>query len=111
MSIDRKDEQRVDPDAIRTELNPHRGSSLDDFLAEEGILETATILAVKRVIAWQLREEMERQGLNKTDMAARMATSRRQLDRVLNPDDDNVTLQTLDRAARAVGHSLRLELA
>ncbi len=91
--------------------NPHHGSSLEDFLAEDGILESATTLAVKRVIAWQLKEEMERQGISKTDMATRMETSRRQLDRVLNPDDDNVTLQTLDRAARAIGHSLRLELA
>lgn len=91
--------------------NPHHGSDLESFLSEEGILESATNLAVKRIIAWQLREAMERQGISKTDMAARMDTSRRQLDRVLNPDDDNVTLQTLDRAARAVGHSLRLELS
>ncbi len=90
--------------------NPHRGSSLDSFLDEEGIKDQATSIAVKRVIAWQLQRAMEDQKISKTDMAARMSTSRRQLSRVLNPDDDNVTLETLQRAAHALGHSLRLEL-
>ncbi len=111
MSID-PDKGGADNDDDRGDIaNPHHGSRLEDFLAEEGLLEIATRLAVKRVIAWQLRNEMQRRGLTKTDMAARMETSRRQLDRVLNPDDDNVTLQTLDRAARAIGHTLRVELA
>ena len=91
--------------------NPHRGSTLDDFLNEEGISEQATAIAVKRVIAWQLQQVMKERHISKTDMAARMNTSRRQLDRVLNPDDNNVTLETLQRAAGAVGRSLRLELA
>jgi antitoxin HicB len=90
--------------------NPHRGTTLDDFLDEEGINEQATTIAVKRVIAWQIQQAMTVQKISKTDMAARMSTSRRQLSRVLNPDDDNVTLETLQRAAKAVGHSLRLEL-
>ena len=90
--------------------NPHRGSSLDAFLAEEGITEQATAIAVKRVIAWQLDQTMKQQKITKTEMAARMATSRKQLDRVLNPDDGNVTLETLQRAAKALGRSLRLEL-
>lgn len=90
--------------------NPHRGSTLDDFLAEDGIADQATAIAVKRVIAWQLRQAMTEQNISKTDMASRMATSRRQLDRVLNPKDDNVTLETLQRAARALGHSLHIEL-
>lgn len=90
--------------------NPHRGTSLDTFLDEEGIGEQATALAVKRVIAWQLQQEMARQKISKTDMAARMSTSRRQLSRVLNPEDGNVTLDTLQRAAKAVGHTLRIEL-
>ena len=90
--------------------NPHRGSTLDAFLDEEGINDEATAIAVKRVIAWQLQRAMAEKKISKTDMAARMATSRRQLSRVLNPDDGNVTLETLQRAARAVGHSLRLEL-
>lgn len=90
--------------------NPHRGATLDDFLAEDGIDEQATTIAVKRVIAWQIQQAMTEQRISKTDMAVRMSTSRRQLSRVLNPDDGNVTLETLQRAARAVGHSLRLEL-
>jgi DNA-binding Xre family transcriptional regulator len=99
------------PRDTRKPANPHHGSSLEDFLTEEGILESSTNLAVKRVIAWQLRQAMAEHGITKTEMAARMETSRRQIDRVLNPEDDNVTLQTLDRAARAIGHTLRLELA
>lgn len=90
--------------------NPHRGSTLDAFLDEEGIADRATATAVKRVIAWQLQRAMAEKKISKTDMAGRMATSRRQLSRVLNPDDDNVTLETLQRAAHALGHSLRVEL-
>jgi antitoxin HicB len=91
--------------------HPNIGSSLDEFLKDEGILEEARAVAAKRVIAWQLQQQMTAAGISKTAMAARMATSRRQLDRVLNPDDGNVTLETLQRAARAVGRELRLELA
>ncbi len=91
--------------------HPNRGSSLEDFLMEDGNLEVATALAVKRIIAWQLQKAMDERKLNKTDMAALMDTSRRQLSRVLNPEDGNVTLETLQRAAKAVGRSLRLELA
>jgi hypothetical protein len=90
--------------------HPNQGTSLEEVLAEDGILEGATAYAVKRVIAWQLRQEMDRRHLSKTDMAKMMETSRRQLDRVLNPDDGNVTIETLQRAAKAVGRSLRLEL-
>jgi antitoxin HicB len=90
--------------------NPHRGSTLDAFLGDEGLGDEAATIAVKRVIAWQLQEAMAEQKISKTDMAARMSTSRRQLSRVLNPDDGNVTLDTLQRAAKALGHSLRLEL-
>lgn len=88
--------------------HPNRGSSLEDFLMEDGNLEVATALAVKRIIAWQLQKAMDERKLNKTDMAALMDTSRRQLSRVLNPEDGNVTLETLQRAAKAVGRSLRL---
>ena len=91
--------------------NPRQGSSLEDLLNEDGHLETATRVAVKRVIAWQLQEEMNRRKLTKTAMAKMMQTSRMQLDRVLNPDDNNVTLETLEKAASAVGRSLKLELA
>ena len=91
--------------------NPHRGSTLDEFLNEEGINEEATAIAVKRVIAWQLTQAMADGKISKTEMAARMETSRQQLSRVLNPNDNNVTLETLQRAAKAVGRTLRLELA
>jgi antitoxin HicB len=90
--------------------NPHEGSSLEEFLREEGILDEATNRAVRRVIAWQLQRAIAEKKISKTDMAARMATSRRQLSRVLNPYDSKVTLETLQRAARAVGRTLRLDL-
>jgi antitoxin HicB len=90
--------------------HPNIGSSLDDFLDEEGILEQARIISAKRVIAWQLQEQMKLGRITKTAMAERMETSRKQLDRVLNPDDGNVTLETLQRAARAVGRELIVEL-
>lgn len=90
--------------------HPNEGSSLEDFLEEEGLLEEATALAIKSVLAWQLRQEMERRGLSKTAMAKLMETSRAQLDRVLDPKGGNVTLETLQRAAKVVGRSIRLEL-
>jgi len=92
------------------EQHPNHGTSLEDFLAEDDNLDGATIIAVKRVIAWQLAEEMNRRKLTKTAMARLMQTSRGQLDRLLNPSDGNVTLETMQRAARAVGKSLKLEL-
>lgn len=92
------------------EFHPNRGSSLDDLLAEDGTLERATALAWKRVIAFQLREAMTEAKLTKTALAGRMSTTRRQLDRILDPDDGNVTLETLHRAASALGRRLKLEL-
>jgi predicted XRE-type DNA-binding protein len=86
------------------------GSSLEDFLREEGRLEEARQVAAKRVLAWQLRQAMERQHLNKVDMAERMQTSRSQLDRLLDPDNDKVRLDTLNRAAAIVGKRIRIEL-
>lgn len=91
--------------------HPNRGSTLTDFLDDEGIREEATATAIKRVIAWQLRQAMSEQQLTKTAMASMMKTTRRQLDRILNPDDGNVTIETLQRAAKALGRSIRLELA
>ncbi len=90
--------------------NPNLGTSLEDFLGNEGTLESATAVAIKRIIAWQLGEEMSKRKLSKTAMAKLMHTSRAQLDRVLNPEDGNVTLETLQRAAKAVGKTLKLEL-
>ncbi|HEX8665995.1 MAG TPA: helix-turn-helix transcriptional regulator [Beijerinckiaceae bacterium] len=86
------------------------GSSLDDFLKDEGIYEEVTARAIKRVIARQLDALMRDQGLTKTGLAKRMQTSRSQLDRLLDPDNDSVTLGTLARAAQAVGRQLRMEL-
>ncbi|MFB1489614.1 MULTISPECIES: Fis family transcriptional regulator [unclassified Thiocapsa] len=86
------------------------GSSLEDFLREEGRLEEARQVAAKRVLAWQLRQAMESQHLNKVEMAQRMQTSRSQLDRLLDPDNDKVRLDTLSRAAAIVGKRLKVEL-
>lgn len=91
--------------------NPHLGSSFEDFLTEEGIHEEATAHAVKRVLAWQIEEAMKAQGITKAEMARRMGTSRAHLDRLLDPDNDKVQLDTVQRAAAAVGRKLRLELA
>ncbi len=96
---------------MKPEKHLNAGPSVEDFLREDGILEEATSIAVKRVIAWQLQQAMADRKISKTGMAALMQTSRRQLSRVLNPEDGNVTLDTLQRAAKAVGRSLRLELA
>jgi antitoxin HicB len=86
------------------------GSSFDDFLKEEGIDAEVTARAIKRVIARQLGALMADQGLTKSELAKRMKTSRAQLDRLLDPENDSVTLGTLSRAAQAVGRQLRLEL-
>jgi antitoxin HicB len=86
------------------------GSSFDDFLAEEGILETCEEQALKQILADQITAAMEKDGLTKSAMAERMQTSRRALDRLLDPKNTGVTLHTLQRAAVAVGRQLRLEL-
>jgi len=84
--------------------------TFDDFLADQGILEACEDHAIKELVAEQLAEAMEKQGLTKMEMAARMRTSRRQLDRLFDPAVPSVTLDTLRRAAHAVGRSLRIEL-
>lgn len=86
------------------------GSSLDDYLKKESIYEEVTARAIKRVIARQLDALMQDQGLTKSALAKRMQTSRAQLDRLLDPDNESVTLATLTRAAQAVGRNLRMEL-
>jgi antitoxin HicB len=85
--------------------------TFDDFLAGQGLLEDAEEIGIKRVLAWQIGEAMKAQGLTKTAMAAPMRTDRRQLDRLLDPNNPSVTLGTLRRAASAVGRKLRVELA
>jgi antitoxin HicB len=89
--------------------NPHWGSTLDEFLDEEGIREVAKAEAVTRVVAWELGEEMKRQGMTKAQLAELMNTSRAQVDRILRAQG-NVTVETLQRAAVLVGRQLRLEL-
>lgn len=86
------------------------GSSFDDFLEKEGLYEEVTARAIKRVIARQLDALMREKQLTKTAMAKQMRTSRAQLDRLLDPDNESVTLGTLTRAAHAVGRRLRMEL-
>jgi antitoxin HicB len=83
--------------------NPHWGSPLDDFLKEEGVLDAFRAIAEKEAIAWQLSEAMKAQNISKTRMAELMKTSRTQVDKLLNPKDGNVTLETLHRAAAVVG--------
>ena len=86
------------------------GSSLDDYLAEEGLLDETSALAIKRVIAWQLSQAMKARGITKQAMAKRMGTSRSHLDRILDASDAGLTLDTLSRAAQAVGCSVKVEL-
>jgi antitoxin HicB len=86
------------------------GFSFDDFLTADGIYEEVTARAIKRVIARQLDALMEDQGLTKSKLAKRMRTSRAQLDRILDPANGSVTLDTLTRVAQAVGRHLRMEL-
>jgi antitoxin HicB len=86
------------------------GSSFDDFLKEEGIYEEVSARAIKRVIARQLDALMQTEGLTKSELARRMDTSRAQLNRLLDPANESVTLGTLARAAQAIGRQLRFEL-
>lgn len=89
--------------------NRHIGSDLDDLLDADGIREEVVAAAIKRVIAWQLAEVMQKKNITKTEMAARMNTSRAVVNRLLDEDDTSVTLATLARASVAVGSSLKVE--
>jgi len=86
------------------------GQLFEEFLREQGTYEDTTERAIKRVIAYQLAQAMKKQGISKVAMAERLKTSRSQLDRLLDPENGNVTLGMLARAAEAVGRSIRLEL-
>ena len=87
----------------------HMGSSIDDFLKEEGIFEEAQAQAVKEVVAWQLAEAMKKKKISKNKMAALIKTSRTQVDRILDPRND-ITLGSLQRAAAMVGRRVKIEL-
>ena len=90
--------------------NPHRGSNFDDFLKEEGIFEEVQARALKRALAEQLDDAMQTSKLTKLRMAQRMATSRSQLDRVLDPTNLSIQLDTLIKAANAVGKTVEIRL-
>ncbi len=90
--------------------NKHIGSSLDDLLKETGELAEVRAVVIKRMIALEIAQMMERERITKTKMAEMMDTSRSALDRLLNPNNTSVTLHTLDNAARAIGKKLHIEL-
>ncbi len=90
--------------------NPYVGSSFEDYLREQGTLEETTASAIKSVLAWQLEQAMAEESMSKVQMAKAMNTSRSQLDRILDPKNDKIQLDTLIAAAKAVGRELRIEL-
>lgn len=89
--------------------NRHHGSSLDDFLNEERVFNDFRATAIKEVVAWQIERAMKDRKLSNNKMAELMNTSRAQLDRLLDPEHGNITIDTLQRAATALGRSLRIE--
>jgi hypothetical protein len=95
----------------RKKSHPNIGSNFDDFLAEEGLLHEAEMVAAKRIIAHQISELMESERISKTAMAARMQTSRPVLDRLLDPENTGVTLKTIGKAARVLGKKIQIRLA
>ena len=105
----------VEIEAVRQQqglkMYRHLGSNFDDFLSNEGLLADAEAVAIKRVVAFQIAQMMRKQRISKTAMARRMKTSRSALDRLLDPENGSVTLQTLERAALALGKRLRVEFA
>jgi len=90
--------------------NKHIGSSFESFLKEDGIYEEVTAAAIKRTIALQIEQEMAAQHISKAEMARRMRTSASQLGRLLDPDNDKIQLDTLYKAASAVGKALEVSL-
>jgi hypothetical protein len=97
-------------DPVKKRKTGRVGSSFDEFLAEQGLLQECEERAIKQILADQFKAAMEKHHFTKAAMAARMHTSRRALDRLLDPANTSVTLHTLQRAALAVGRQLRLEL-
>ena len=92
-------------------MNQYTGSNFDDFLAAEGILDEVTATAYKRLWALQVQDAMAEAQLSKSELAGRLQTSRSQLDRLLDPENTAVTLDSMERLARAVGKQLVLRLA
>ena len=90
--------------------NKHRGPTLESFLVEEGLHDELKAIVVKEAIAWQLQQAMAKHHISKKKLAEMMDTSRTQINRILDPKAGNVTLETLQRAAKIVGRELRVEL-
>ena len=95
---------------MNSETKGHIGSSFEDFLKDEGVYEETTAAAVKRVLAWQLEQAMAENRISKNRLAKAMKTSRSQLDRILDPDNAAVQLDTVIKAARVLGRAVRIEL-
>jgi predicted XRE-type DNA-binding protein len=95
----------------RNKANRNVGSDFDDFLREEGALESSTTRAIKRVLAWQLLQAMKQNGVSQAELARRMKTSRAVVHRLLDETDPSVTLSTISKAAAALGRSVQLQLA
>jgi predicted XRE-type DNA-binding protein len=95
---------------VNTVDKKHIGSDFDDFLRNEGVLDEAEAVATKRVIAYQLVQEMERANISQSELARRMKTSRSSVERLLDPANPSVTLVTLERAASAIGKRLKVQL-
>ncbi|MFP4432437.1 MAG: helix-turn-helix domain-containing protein [Spirochaetaceae bacterium] len=91
--------------------NKHTGSDFDEFLHDEGLLAEAEATAVKRIISYQIRQEMEARNISKSELAEMMKTSRSSLDRLLDPDNPSVTLLTLETVAHALGKKLKVQIA
>ena len=95
----------------KRKTHPHVGSDFEEFLREDGRLQEATAVAVKRVLAWELQRAMESAGVSQAEMARRMKTSRAVVRRLLDESDPSVTLSTISRAALALGKQVKLKLA
>ena len=91
--------------------NKFSGSNFDDFLEEEGILDEVSTKAQKRLLVLQIGDIMDESNITKTELATKMETSRSQLDRLLDPDNTSITLDSLDKLARAIGRQLKVEFA
>jgi DNA-binding Xre family transcriptional regulator len=95
---------------VTKNINPHCGSDFDDFLQEEGLYDEVNARAVKKLLAWQLSQALNEKGLTKTELALKMQTSRAAINRLLDPDNPSLNLQTMDKAARALGKRLDIHL-
>lgn len=91
--------------------HPHIGSDFEDFLRDEGRLDEATAIAIKRVLAWEFQQAMEKANVTQAEMARRMKTSRAVIRRLLDQNDSSITLSTISKAATALGKNIRLKLA